>query len=114
MLLNKLNNWFKSSLRLVLTAFVCGLLFISSVYPAQAATSQPSEGEASLNEIQAKTDEIAKSNPRGMEELTKEAEGGLNAVQGSADKDEMISRKDASDETTVEEQAENFLQKLAR
>ncbi|MGB5634821.1 MAG: hypothetical protein WBM44_19575 [Waterburya sp.] len=28
--MNKLNNWLKSSFRLVLTVFVCGLLFISS------------------------------------------------------------------------------------
>ena len=110
--LNKLNNWLKYSFRLVLTAFVCGLLFISSVYPAQAATSKPSDGEASLNKIQAKTDDVASSNPRGMEEITKEAQGGLNAVQGSADKDKMISREDASDATTVKEQAAGFLKNL--
>ena len=114
MLLNKLNKWFRTSLRLVLTAFVCGLLFISSVYPAQAANSKPSDGEASLNEIQAKTDSVAKSNPRGMDEMTERAKGGLNAVQGSADKDKMISREEASGETTVKEQAGNFLENLTR
>lgn len=111
MLFNKLNDWLKHSVRLVLTAFICGLLFISSVYPAQAATSKTTDGEVSLNEIQAKTDDVASSNPRGVEKTTKEAQGGLNAVQGDADKDKMISTKDA-DATTVEEEAESFLENL--
>ena len=52
------------------------------------------------------------SNPRSLEEISKEAEGGLNAVQGSADKGKMISPEDASGETTVKEQAENFIKNL--
>ncbi|MDJ0687436.1 MAG: hypothetical protein QNJ41_02900 [Xenococcaceae cyanobacterium MO_188.B32] len=47
-----------------------------------------------------------------MEELNKEAENGLNAVQGSADKSKMISPEDASDKNTVKEQAKNFLEGL--
>ena len=112
MLLKTLNNWLKSSFRLVLTAFVCGLLFISSAYPAQATPSKATEGEASLNKIQAKTDNVADSNPRGIEEITKEAQKGLNAVQGSADADEMVSPKEASNATTVKERAANFLEDL--
>ena len=111
MVFNKLNNWFKTSFRLVLTVFVCGLLFISTAYPAQAATSKTTDGEASLNRIQAKTDDVARSNPRGIDEVTKEAQKGLNAVQGSADKDKMISPEDA-DATTVKEKAANFLENL--
>ncbi|WP_019503616.1 hypothetical protein [Pleurocapsa sp. PCC 7319] len=111
MLFNKLNNWLKSSLRLLLTAFVCGLLFISSAYPAQAATSRATEGEASLNRVQAKTDEVASSNPRGINEVTKEAQKGLNAVQGGADADKMIS-PDEANATTVKEKAANLLDNL--
>ena len=111
MLLKRLNSWLKSSFRLVLTAFVCGLLFISSAYPAQATPSKATDGEASLNKIQAKTDNVADSNPRGIKEVTKEAQKGLNAVQGSADADEMIS-PDETNATTVEEQAKNFLEDL--
>lgn len=112
MLLNKLNNWLKSSLRLVFTAFICGLMFISSVNPAWAATSSPNDGEASLNKIQDKTDSVAKTNPRGLEEITKEAQKGLNAVQGDADKEKMVDRADASGEKTVEEKAAGFLRNL--
>ena len=58
MLLNKLNNWLKSFFRIALTGMVCGLLFISNVYPAQAVTSKSTDSEASLNRIQAKTDPV--------------------------------------------------------
>jgi apolipoprotein N-acyltransferase len=113
MLLNKLNNWLKSSLRLVLTAFICGLLFISSAYPAHAVTSKPTEGEANLNKIQEKTDNLARSNPPGLEETTKEAQKGLNEVQGDANKEKMIAPEDASADT-VEKEAGNFLQNLIK
>ncbi|MCC0176835.1 hypothetical protein I4641_07570 [Waterburya agarophytonicola K14] len=111
MLLNKFNNWLKSSVRLVLTVLVCGLLFVASAYPAQAATSKTTDGEASLNEIQNKTDDVARSNPRGINEVTKEAQKGLNAVQGSADADKMIS-PDEANATTVKEKASNFFDSL--
>ena len=114
MLVDKLNNWLKSSFRLVSTIFICGLLCISSVYPAQAATSKTTDGEVSLSGIQAKTDNVAGSNPRGIKEITQEAQKGLNAVQGGADKGKMISPEDASDETTVKEQAANFLENLTK
>jgi apolipoprotein N-acyltransferase len=114
MLFNKLNNWLKKSFRLVLMVMVCGLLFISSAYPAHATPSKSTDGEANLNRIQAKTDKVARSNPQGLEEVTKEAQKGINEVQGAADKDKMISPEDASDATTVEEQAKGFLDKLAK
>ena len=111
MVFNKLNNWLKSSIRLVLTAFICGLMFVSMAYPAQAVTSKTTDDEVSLNKIQAKTDDVARSNPRGIEEVTKEAQKGLNAVQGGADKDKMISPED-TDATTVKEKAANLLENL--
>ncbi len=111
MLLDKLNNRLKSSFRLVATAILCSLLFISSVYPAQAATSKTTSGEVSLDRIQAKTDDVARSNPRGINKVTQEAQKGLNAVQGGADKDKMISPED-TDATTVKEKAANFLENL--
>ncbi|NJL53035.1 MAG: hypothetical protein HC930_14080 [Hydrococcus sp. SU_1_0] len=111
MLISKLNNWLKSSVRLVLTVFICGMLFISFANPVQADNTRDPNGEVSLNKIQAKTDDVSRSNPRGIEEITKEAQKGLNAVQGDADKDKMISPDEANG-TTVEEQADNFFKKL--
>ena len=111
MLFNKLNNWLKSSIRIVLTVLVCGLLFVSMANPVQAATSSPSEGEANLNRIQKKTDDVAKSGPRDINEVTKEAQKGTNEVQGSADADKMISPEEAEG-TTVKEKAANFFDNL--
>ncbi|MEM8676439.1 MAG: hypothetical protein AAGF83_21625 [Cyanobacteria bacterium P01_G01_bin.67] len=112
MLLNKVNSWLKSSIRAVLTALICGLLFVSVTNPVQAATSSATtDGEVSLNRIQNKTDDVASSNPRGIKEVTQEAQKGLNAVQGSADQDKMVSPQDA-DATTVKEKAANFLENL--
>ena len=111
MLFNKLNNWLKSSLRLVLTVLVCGLLFLGSAYPASATTSKPTDGEANLNRIQAKTDEVANKNPRGIEEITEEAQKGTNAVQGGADADKMIDPSETN-ATTVKEKAASFLDNL--
>ena len=111
MLSNKIINWFKSSARMLLTICVCGFLFFASAYPAQAATSSSTDGEVSLNEIQAKTDDVASSNPRGIEEVAKEARKGTNAVQGSADADKMIS-PDEANATTIKEKASKLIDSL--
>ena len=111
MLSNKINNWLKSSVRLVVTVFVCGLLFVASAYPAQAENSRAVDGEVSLNKIQDKTDDVADSNPRGIKEVTKEAQKGLNAVQGGANSGKMVSPNEA-DATTVKEKAASFFDGL--
>ena len=76
MLSSKFSNWLKSSIRLVLTVFVCGVLFIASANPAQAVTSKATDGEANLNRIQRETDDVASSDPRGIEEVTEKAQKG--------------------------------------
>lgn len=111
MLLNKVKNWLKSSVRMAIAALMCGLMFVSIASPVQAATSGTTDGEVSLNRIQEKTDDVASSNPRGIKEVTKEAQKGLNAVQGGADKGKMISPQEA-DATTVKEKAASFLDNL--
>ena len=109
MISNTIKNWIQASVKVLLVASVCFMLVISNVVPAaQAATSKPSDGEVSLNEIQKKTDDIARSSPRNLEETIKDAEGGLNAVQGKADKDKMVSPDEAQG-TTVMEQVKNLL-----
>lgn len=117
MLINKFNNWFRSSLRLLFAFFVCGLIFVSSICPAQASTSQASTrksdgGVVGLNEIQKKTDDVSRSNPFSMDKVIKESQKGLNEVQGGADRDKMIDRKDASNVPTVEDKAADILDKV--
>lgn len=112
MILTKFKTFFQTSLRLLLTVFICGILVFSSVLPAQAAsTSNPREGEANLNRIQKETDDVAKSNPRGLEETTEKAKQGTNAVQGAADADKMVQPGETRAES-VEEKANNFFQNL--
>lgn len=111
MLLNKLNNWLKSSIRLTLTVLLCGMLFLAFANPVQAENTRDPNSEVSLNKIQEKTDRVSRSNPQGIEEVTREAQKGLNEVQGGADKDKMISPDEANG-TTVEEQADSFFKKL--
>lgn len=110
---NKLNNWLKSSIRAVLTLFVCGLLFIAVANPVQAATSKPTDGEANLNRIQEKTDEDARNAPFTIDEITKESQKGLNEVQGAADKDKMIS-PDETDTPSVKDKAASFFDNLTK
>jgi hypothetical protein len=110
---NKLNNWLKSSIRAVLTIFICGLLFISVANPVQAATSKPSDGEANLNKIQDKTDDAARSAPFGIDEITKESQKGLNEVQGSADAEKMISPEE-TDTPSVKDKAASFFDNLKK
>lgn len=112
MLFNRLSNYLKRTFRFVAIAIVGGLLFISSVNPAQAASGKVTEGEASLNRVQKETDDVARSNPRGIEEVTEKAQKGLNAVQGAADRNKMVSPEEAKGATTVEEQAANFLENI--
>ena len=109
MLLNKLNSWLKSSLRAVLTVFIVGLLFISVANPAQAKDT--ADGVTNLNEIQKETDDVARSNPRGIEEVTEKSQEGLNGVQGDENQSKMISKEEA-DATTVKEKAASFFDKL--
>ncbi len=111
MLSNKFANWLKSSVRIVLTVFICGFLFVATAYPAQAVTSKSTDGEATLNKIQKETDDVARSNPRGIDEITEKAQKGTNAVQGDADMDKMISPNETS-ATTVKEKASSFLDNL--
>lgn len=114
MLFNKLNNWLKSSLRLILTAFICGLLFISIAYPVQAGTtSNPTDKEAKLKGIQAETEKVGQgdANPMGLEETIKRAQQGTNEVQGGADKEKMVKPEDTN-ATTVKDQAADLLNNL--
>lgn len=112
MILTRFKSFFQTSLRFLITAFVCTLLVFSSVLPAQAIdNSNLREGEANLNKIQKESDDVAKSNPRGIEEVTEKAKKGTNAVQGAADKEKMVT-PDETKATSIEEKANEFFQNL--
>ncbi|AFZ34419.1 hypothetical protein Sta7437_0831 [Stanieria cyanosphaera PCC 7437] len=104
---------FHNSVRFLLTAMVCCLLFVANVFPAYAVTSSPTEGEANLNRIQDKTDEIARSKPLNLEETIEANKGGLNEVQGAADEQKMVEPGETN-ATSVTEQAKKFFTDLTK
>ncbi len=76
--------------RFVLVGFVCALLTFAQALPAYAAKSKPTQGEAQLKKIEGKSIDILKAGgPTSMKKTIKEANKGLNEVQGDADIDKM-------------------------
>lgn len=109
MLVNQIFSFVK---KVTLTFVIGSFLVMSLMFPALANPSSPTKGEANLNDIQAKTDQLAKQDPPSLKDIqARTGKGGINEVQGTADKDKMISPKDAKDNTTIEEQIKDFLGK---
>lgn len=80
------------SLRMLTLVFACTLLMFSNAFPALAISSSPSnlsEGEAHLDDIQMKSEEILKRDPLNMEETQAEANKGINEIQGAGDANDM-------------------------
>lgn len=101
-----------SPIRFLIVAFICTLLFFVSAFPAIASTSEPSDGVVSLDEIQARTNAIAGSQPRSLEEIQADTEGGLNSIQGKADYHKMSRPENSQDATTVEDQIKDALESI--
>ncbi|MGD2184286.1 hypothetical protein [Lusitaniella coriacea] len=102
--------------RFLIAAFVCTILFFGSAFPAVAATSSPTQGEASLNQVQKETDKFSTKSPRerqprSVQETAADAKG-LNAVQGRADKEKMNTPEDSQDANSVEDMVKSGYQKV--
>ncbi|MEA5515298.1 hypothetical protein [Nodularia sp. UHCC 0506] len=101
--------------RFIIVASACTLLFLSSISPVFAISSyqsEPQEGTTQLLEIQRKTDEMAKSNPSTLKEVQENSNQGLNEVQGNADIENMKRPENSQSSTSVEENVQNFLEKV--
>ncbi|AHJ26962.1 hypothetical protein PN465_07970 [Nodularia spumigena CS-584] len=101
--------------RFVVVASACTLLFLSSVSPAFAISSyqsDPQEGPTQLLETQRRTDEVAKSQPLKLKEVQENSNKGLNEVQGDADIDKMKNPENSQSSTSVEDNVQNFLEKV--
>lgn len=113
MLSNKFKKVFQISVRVLFTAFVCCLFLVSNLLPAQAAGSSTTSGEANLKGIQERTENIKRPTAPSMNEVIEKTKGGgLNEVQGTADREKMISPENAKQDDSPEEQAKGFLEKL--
>ncbi|MDM9586034.1 MULTISPECIES: hypothetical protein [unclassified Nostoc] len=101
--------------RFLVVAFTCAIVLFSNAFPAFAIDSyqsNPTEGTTQLLEIQRKTDEAAKEPPQGLKQVQKESNKGLNEVQGAADIDKQKSPENSQGAKSVEEKANNLLDKI--
>jgi hypothetical protein len=103
-----------NAVRAVLVVFICTLLVVSNALPAAAigsSQSDQSEGATRLDKIFQKSEEVTKADPLSMEETQREANRGLNEVQGAADINQMNRPEDASQATTGKDQLQNALER---
>jgi hypothetical protein len=107
------------AIRVLTIAFVSAFLFLTTTVPAFAAfgfgstSSKPTDGTAQLGKIEARSQDIAESKvaPGSMEESEARAQGGINEVQGAADKDKMSRPSNSQNATTVTDQVGKALKK---
>jgi hypothetical protein len=98
MTLSKIFNF--RPVRVLVAAFVGAVLLFSNALPTLAVSSRPDQGEDQLQQIEQKSEDVLKSNPRSLEESQKDAENGLNTVQGQANKEKM-KRPENTDATSI-------------
>jgi hypothetical protein len=101
--------------RFLFVVFASALIFLWNAFPALAISSyqsEPTEATTQLLETQRKTDEAAKKPPIGLRETQEKTNRGLNEVQGDADIDKMKRPENTQDATSVEQEVENFLEKI--
>jgi len=102
------------SLRFVVIAFTCAVLFVSTALPASALgapRTNTDKGSVQLDDIQAKSEEVTKAPPLSQEETQREANRGINEIQGDSNKDQMF-RPENSRGTTVTDRVEDALENI--
>jgi hypothetical protein len=105
-------------IRFLFAALVCTTLFWTSVAPAQAANlfnnskSKPTDGVEQLQKIDDKAQQEIDNPAMSLEEIEKRAQGGLNEVQGAADKDKMHTSN--SSEPAIGKKIEKALDKVTK
>jgi hypothetical protein len=112
------NRRFSSALRFVrslVVAFACALILFANTAPALAigsTQSQPSQGEAQLNEIlEESQDAIRPENALNADKVIERANEGLNEVQKDADVEEMNTPENSRQATSAAEQVQRALGK---
>ena len=95
---------------MLLSTLLVTVLFFTSGFPALAAKSMPTKGTVQLNKIEAKTQEAIDSPAMMACEIAERAKGGLNEVQGSADRNKMYRSNDK--EIPAVKQAKKAIQSM--
>jgi len=91
-------------IRFLFAMTICTLLVFSSMFPAIAAgrstPTKPESGEATLNRVQERSEDVVKAEPRSMKEVQEDSSGRkLNEVQGEANLDKMKRSENTSEQT---------------
>ncbi|MGL5081096.1 MAG: hypothetical protein ACRC8A_06370 [Microcoleaceae cyanobacterium] len=60
-----------------------------------AQNSKPTDGTTQLNKITEKAEDLANSSPLSLEDVERRTNGGINEVQGAADKTKMKKSNDS-------------------
>lgn len=99
--------------------FICTLLLFSNVLPANAASanttqakSDSTEGSVRLDNVQKKSEEALRHPPLDMQSVQDESNQGLNEIQGAADVQDMNRPSNSQRATSIEEKAEQILEKV--
>jgi hypothetical protein len=98
--------------RFLVAAFLGAVLLFSNALPSFAVSSSLTKGEDQLKQIEKESVEVLKSNPRSLEEVQADTEGGLNGVQGKANKNKMSNPQNTGMATSVEQQIDEKLKEL--
>lgn len=102
-------------LRLAIALCACVFLLFSHGMPAYSATSAPQEGEASLNQIEKESQKVIRADqpvPSTLEETTKRAQQGSNAVQGGSDIEKMSRPENTQQEESVEKKLDRAFKNI--
>ncbi|MEL7071284.1 MAG: hypothetical protein AAGN15_21910 [Cyanobacteria bacterium J06581_3] len=98
-------------------AAMCALVLFATATPALAfggSNSQPEKGLEQLDGVQEKSEEAISTSSSKMkgENVAKDAQKGLNGVQGAANKGDMVSPDEANG-NTIEGKIENALEEVS-
>jgi hypothetical protein len=109
----------KSSLlrpaKALLVAFACSLLLLSHALPAMAISANKSaltDGTAQLSNIEKKSQDAANSGLLNGKQVQKEANQGINEIQGAADADKMNRPSNSQDAVTVLDQVKGAFENV--
>jgi hypothetical protein len=111
--MKKLTRFFSQlrPVRVLFSIFFSILLIFSSSVPALAAkTSSLTKGTVQLDKIEQKTQEAIDSPTTSLKEIEKKGDGGINEIQGRADREKMIRSKGT--ELPIVKQTEKSLNKM--
>jgi len=86
------------------------LIFSNSGLALAAKSSSLTKGTVQLDKIEQKTQEAIDSPTTSLKEIEKKGEGGINEIQGTADRDKMIRSKGT--ELPIVKQTEKALDKM--